>query len=243
MAILKSLPGVDYRYVKKVNDKNNHCYLTYNNRDEKSEILKGGVRRLKFDDIRPLLDSDIIILNYISGNDIYLASLEKLRKEYIGSLYVDIHSLTLGRRKNGARFFRSPPGWEQIVAAADYVQMNRQELVILLNDKSGKISQREVKSKFIRFLNILERRNISFKNKVFIITRGSRGCMLAWFHSGNIKWEYVEPAAILKKGDTTGCGDSFSAGFIAGLMKSDNLIECARLANRAGRDCIKANSD
>lgn len=34
--------------------------------------------------------------------------------------------------------------------------------------------------------------------------------------------------------DTTGCGDSFVAGFIAGLVKGAPIQECARIANAAG---------
>jgi hypothetical protein len=81
IAILSRLSGVHGDYLKKVPEKNNHCFLTYLPDGEKTEILRGGVPALLFNDVAPLLDSDIILINYISGRDINLKSLQKLRKK------------------------------------------------------------------------------------------------------------------------------------------------------------------
>lgn len=38
--------------------------------------------------------------------------------------------------------------------------------------------------------------------------------------------------------DTSGAGDSFCAGFIAGLYKGWDIPECAKFANAVGAHCI-----
>ena len=39
--------------------------------------------------------------------------------------------------------------------------------------------------------------------------------------------------------DTTGAGDTFAAGFIAGLLENRSLEDCARLANAAASLCVE----
>jgi ribokinase len=51
--------------------------------------------------------------------------------------------------------------------------------------------------------------------------------------------EYViEPQAIGTEVDTTGAGDAFAAGFIYGLLKKKNLMECGRLGDIVAQLCI-----
>jgi sugar/nucleoside kinase (ribokinase family) len=38
--------------------------------------------------------------------------------------------------------------------------------------------------------------------------------------------------------DTTGAGDSFCAGFITGLIKGLDIVECGKLANAVGAHCV-----
>jgi len=50
----------------------------------------------------------------------------------------------------------------------------------------------------------------------------------------------VEPAnkKIISDLDTVGAGDAFAAGFIYGLLKKKNLVECGRLGDTVARFCI-----
>jgi hypothetical protein len=238
--MLKKLRGVQTEYLNKVAEKNNHCFLTYIDYENKNEILKGGVKPLKYDNIRPLLDCDIVLLNYISGRDVYLQSLRKFRKQYAGKIYIDIHSLTLGKRKNGRRYLRIPPNWMVVVENGDYIQMNRQELELLTaNGKRIANNKAKPEEQLSRLVKILGNNQVKVEKKVFVTTAGDLGCYL-YFKSGG-KWRFDRLAASEKaaRKDTTGCGDCFSAGFIAGLIEGQNLFGCARRANRIALDRIQ----
>ncbi len=64
---------------------------------------------------------------------------------------------------------------------------------------------------------------------------GGRGCYLQENKgdTGNIVPPYKVKAV-----DTTGAGDSFCAGFIAGLVKGMDFISCGRFANAVGAHCV-----
>jgi hypothetical protein len=241
LSILENQPNIRTDYVYRVPEKNNHCYLTYDDSEHKREILKGGVRRLVYADVIPLLNCDIILLNYISGGDIYLRSLQKLCSNISGKIYIDIHSLTLGKRNDGIRYFRKPPGWTSVVAAGDYIQMNCQELALL----AGKNSLDKMSSKTILYMmkdieSRLRHKKVTIGSKIFIITAGTEGCYLFYYRGGKSVFEHITidmPVHTLpnRSMDSTGCGDCFSAGFILGLTRRKDLHSCAELGNEAGK--------
>ncbi len=236
--ILKSVPGVGLDYVHKVFFSNNHCHLTYHSEEDKTEILEGGVGWLAFEDIRGLLDCDIVLMNFISGSDIHINSLEKFCRLYRGKIYIDIHSFTLGKRANGQRYLRCPPGWEKVVACGDYFQMNKLELAVLLKLNPSLIKSEKIEYYLGRLLSLLERKKISPRDRKFIVTDGSRGCVVAYFRSGNPYYLTVRPPHLAKGRDTTGCGDSFAAGFVAGITQGKALKACAVMGHEAAGRCL-----
>jgi sugar/nucleoside kinase (ribokinase family) len=66
--------------------------------------------------------------------------------------------------------------------------------------------------------------------KNVVIKLGAQGC----FINAGLAGKMVKGYNVSHVVDTTGCGDNFVAGFIAGLIKGFSLEECAQLANAAG---------
>ncbi len=69
------------------------------------------------------------------------------------------------------------------------------------------------------------------------IKLGDRGCYLQ--ENKGDKGIIVPPFKV-KAIDTTGAGDSFCAGFIAGLVKGMDFVSCGRFANAVGAHCVSA---
>lgn len=61
-----------------------------------------------------------------------------------------------------------------------------------------------------------------------VIKTGGQGCHLFDQDGGSI---HVPPFVVEDFKDTTGAGDNFAAGFIAGLLEGKSPVECARFAN------------
>jgi hypothetical protein len=222
IGILKKYPNVNSEYVSCVDALNNHCFLYYHNQSHKCEVLKGGVRRLRYKQIMPLLDCDLVLVNFISGRDIALQTLERFRQNYRGLIYMDIHSLTLGSRKveeGYKRFLRRPSNWMRYAGCADILQMNENEFEIL----SGcKLSHGNLR----RFWSL-----ISANTKCMLITLGRDGSLVVSGKS-NPKIKEIPPIKVSRVYDTTGCGDAFAAGFISEYINSKNLTKSATNGNR-----------
>jgi sugar/nucleoside kinase (ribokinase family) len=71
--------------------------------------------------------------------------------------------------------------------------------------------------------------------KTAVIKLGSRGCFIK-NQSG--EKHYLDAWTGIKAVDTTGAGDAFAAGFIAGISNGWDLRSCGKFANAAGAHCV-----
>ena len=68
-----------------------------------------------------------------------------------------------------------------------------------------------------------------------IVTRSEKGCVIV---DGDQTWE-VPAFPIAKLVDTTGAGDMFAAGFLAGLARGRDMTACGRLGVMAAAEIIQ----
>jgi sugar/nucleoside kinase (ribokinase family) len=239
---LKKLTRVRLDYINKVPEKNNHCFLTYTDPDNKTEILKGGVPPLKFDDVKPLLDCETVLMNFISGRDIEPGTLKKIRKEYRGLIYTDIHSFTLGKRRGGKRYLRSPKRWPEIVSVSDFIQLNRMELAVLVEDHEDfKPTEKTLKQHLDLFYRRLTESNVNYDSKYVIVTNSNKGCYISRKGAGRASLTHVSPGRKILSGDSTGCGDCFSAGFILDWIQNKSILKAAKAGNKAAARRIESD--
>ena len=68
-----------------------------------------------------------------------------------------------------------------------------------------------------------------------IVTRSEKGCVVV---EADKTWE-VPAFPITKLVDTTGAGDMFAAGFLAGLARGADMVSCGRLGALAAAEIIQ----
>jgi sugar/nucleoside kinase (ribokinase family) len=157
------------------------------------------------------------MVNFISGRDVGLRALEKIRAEYTGLIYMDIHSLTLGLRTNGERYLRKPSNWKRYAACADYLQMNGEEYKLL----TGLIPSPQT----LRLFPDQESR------KALLVTMGNKSTLAGYRTLSETKYRSFAVPKVKRPVDTTGCGDVFGAAFAAMILKGYSPEASIKFAN------------
>ena len=197
--------------------KNNACHIKYITPSERIEKSLYPLPTLNYENIKPFLDVDIIVINMISGWDISLECLKQIRETFSGIIYFDIHSLTLGRTEEGFRFHRPVKNIEEWINYCDIVQLNENEYKIINEADVGPMES------FSEYC--------IKKNKIFNLTLGSKGSATYYHKSDQVIRLKINPPEHIKVIDPTGCGDAFAAGFLISYHKTGHLDSSIMSAN------------
>ena len=130
--LFASCPSLRTDGAREVPRPNLHSQIRYLPDATKEECLTGDADPLTWEALAPLVPAlDGLVVNFITGFEIELATLRLVRERLQGPILMDVHSLTLGRRSGGERYWRKPDNWEAWIAQADVVQMNDAEAALL----------------------------------------------------------------------------------------------------------------
>ena len=155
--------------------------------------------------------ADCVLINFISGDDFRLDELIRFRRRYQGLIYMDYHSLSLGRSPDGSRYYRKHPRWKEYIANADILQMNLAELASIAKHDLDL----ESASPACRSLH-------DSGPDTIIITMGVKGVLLS-INSGSEV--YLIPAVrIEQEVDSTGCGDTLAAITLIEYIITDDIL-------------------
>jgi sugar/nucleoside kinase (ribokinase family) len=177
-------------------------------------------------------ECDAVVANFITGkemdaNDLY--SLGRSVKKNGGHLHVDVHNAISEWDENGVREFVGLTDWRKWVAQADTIQMNEFEVEQVLH--------RPIRGSEEYLAAAVE--IASAGPRAVMITLGPQGSVLVHRRDDGM-YGLVWPAADLGTViDTTGCGDSFGAGFVWFYMNSKDIVYANAAGNVVGDvNCI-----
>jgi len=222
------------RFVE-VPEPNPRVKLRYQTEGRRCEGLRGGVPPWTWAELGPMVaDLDALYVNFITGFEATLETMQALRRGFDRPLYGDLHSLSLGIRADGLRHLRpleEPLAW---LLCFDVVQSNEDEM--------GQLGPEPL----ALAVAALER-----GVRAVAVTLGSRGAVYVAARTSAV---FGAPAAAPPpqearlvrtalvptdggpaEGDPTGCGDVFGATLMSGLLGGSDLDSAVAAANRAAR--------
>lgn len=195
----------DMALVRRVPEPNNRVELFYSTPADRTEILSGGVPGWspgELADVLPTLDA--LYVNLIAGWELDLAGAHRIRDDFAGPTYVDLHSLFLDMPGGGHRQPRRLPRGEDWAGCFDTVQMNRDEFALFAGGEHPGAVEEALAARAARI----------------IVTLGADGVdiMTATGPRRAVETEHVPVPAGPAPGDPTGCGDIWGSTFFASLL-------------------------
>lgn len=213
-----------------VPEPNPRVKLFYQSAERRCEGLRGGVPPWTWPELGPMVaDLDALYVNFITGFEATLETMQALRRAFHRPLYGDLHSLSLGIRADGERHLRpldAPLAWLQCF---DVTQVNEDEMSQLGPDPLA-----------------LAARALEEGVRAVVVTLGPRGAVYVAtrttgvFAAGAAAGGVVRTARVAAEGgplegDPTGCGDVFGATLTAGLLAEKDLEAAIAAANLMAR--------
>ncbi len=192
--------------------------LIVHDKKEREEIYKNISGKLSVEKILDLNQFDGIFINMITGFDIDLDDLIKLRKSYGGLIYFDVHTLSRGLDENGNRNFRKIPNREKWLSNVDIVQVNQNEL-LTLSDRQDEFG--------------IAHEVLSLGPKLLLVTKGNLGAIMFYMNNNRLE-SFSVPAEKAKVVNKIGCGDVFGAVFFYSYITNKNFFESLEKAVYAG---------
>lgn len=233
---LAGAPGLSFDGLLEAPSKGYRCHIRYAADGSKTEVLSGAVPPLTAADLATWLPRlRGLLVNFITGFELSLDELRRIRAALRGPLLMDVHSLTLGRDSDGRRYPRPLENWQEWIAQADVVQLNEAEATCL-----GGPADAALLADWAASL-------LDLGPQVAVITRGDEGSVASYRAADGSVHCLSSPAqqppvdAVI---DPTGCGDVFLAGLGFGLLSGADPPAAVALATRAAaRNCILTGID
>ncbi|MFC1563944.1 carbohydrate kinase family protein [candidate division KSB1 bacterium] len=220
-------------FIRKYPGRNNTVTLKYYSDTERIECSTNLPEKYTIDELLPLPDAQLFLLNFVSGIEMNYNTFNALKKRLKMPMVVDMHSIFLGFRENGERFYRRHMNWKRWQETGEVVQMNRTEAELLAG---GAFKDPDELETFGQHL-------LSKGTEVVIITLDIEGVLLIWQKE---KKNYSEKIPVYKFGETldpTGCGDIFSSAFSYKYMSGCDPLESCDFASRvAGVRAVQHSS-
>lgn len=209
-------------YIKRYPGKNNTVVLKYYSQEERKEYSTNLPAPFTIGELIPIPDVRLYLINFISGIEMGYRTFRALRKRLNTPVYVDLHSLFLGFRKNSERYYRMKEDWSHWHSSGDIVQMNRTEATVLAGRSLS------TKIDFLNFGNYLLTKGAD----TVIFTNSSKGSLIIWKSGKRTFHKLVQPYKYGKAQDPTGCGDVFAGAYVFRYLQGADPPEAAGFASK-----------
>lgn len=236
-AYLDTVDGIGRRDgIVAVDHPNNRVELVYTDAASRGETMRGGVPGWTWPELAPHLEGlDALYVNFLSGWELDLETVQKVRRHFPGFVYADLHSLFLGPPlPDGPRQPRPLPRWDEWLRCFQAVQMNEDEYALL--GEPDRFLDAQLKQGGLSALFV----TLAARGARYVVARRDSSESAAGLdvEAGEVPAHAAPPG-----GDPTGCGDVWGAANVCGLlgglspeaaMRRANAVAAAKLRHRGG---------
>ncbi len=204
--------NVDQSFIERV-DAIPAVELTVSGHFERKEHYKNISNKLNID-FSKLSNFDGILINMITGFDIDIIQLQKIRQSTKALIYFDVHTLSRGLDENLHRSYRLIPDFDEWAKNIDIIQCNENEIFTL--------SDRKTEVEIAEHL-------FNCGIKIVCITEGKTGSKI-YYKNKNAITSHFRATKKVSYSNKIGCGDVFGAAFFYGYILNKDIFKAAELA-------------
>lgn len=206
------LPRVDTTNILPCPGSITHVTLTWRTESWRDETVRHRMPPFTADELDEILDADAAHINFINGTELDLQTLQAFRAKFPGLISLDVHNLISRFDAEGKRDIVGFRQWRDWVPSIDVLQCNEFEINTMF--------EREITTR--RDYAEAAREVCEAGPRAMTVTLGPEGAVTV--HRMNGAYYLVDIGVLppVKAVDTTGCGDSFSVGFLVGMLRWDD---------------------
>jgi len=226
--LLSQYPLVKRDGIERVPGRLTAARLVYTSPTWRDETVLHMMPPLTAQRLSGALDSEAVLVNFINGTELDLDSFIGLRENAPGFLHLDVHNKVARFDEQGKKSHLPFADWREWLARVDAAQMNEFECEMTVGRKLRE--QRDFVEAGAQI--------VAGGTPIVLITLGPLGSVLVYRRDGDIYWVANPALAVERVVDTTGCGDSFSAGFLWSYLQCRDPVRSNAAANIvAGVNC------
>ncbi len=216
--LFKVMSGVSLEGIYQTDAPVRRVDLFYEDENSRWECSTQPIEPTPFGRIEPFLPADGIHLNLISGSDVELETLARIRAAAPEAhIHLDLHNMVMQHLPDGKRVRGPVPNYLEWCRYADTVQMNEDEARVI----DASVADNEE----------LARKVLESGAKALVISFAERGLSVYEKAEGKIARHFF-PAERTDIVDPTGSGDVFGATFLHAVLLGKNFREAAEAGIR-----------
>ena len=215
---------------------NNRSELRYFAPEQRTERMSGGVPGWSTHELLRAIDDarlDALYVNFLSGWEVDLATMQAVRAHFAGPIYVDLHMMLWHADPEGQRSLRPLANASAWCSCFDFIQVNEDEMRMLADGPHG-FAALAIEAGAVAAFVTLGARGVHCHAR-----QGFGRLQVGALHrsralAAGVRSSVYRPSAVQAGTvDPTGCGDVWGGTAFARLLAGDALPTAIAAANRA----------